>query len=120
MSNWFCKLFHSDYQDRDKFLARLQGLFSEEIVRIWCESKRSPYKDLGRPNVKVPPDKKGYTMDFTLQSKKDGSKYIAEMKCWTEYKNYQYLTLVDAEQLEEIDTRTFDVFFKSSRKSFSL
>lgn len=34
MENWFRQLFKSPASDRDKFLARLFGLFSEEIVRF--------------------------------------------------------------------------------------
>ena len=112
MENWFRALFKSNppAPAQDNYLARLLGLFSEEIVRIWCAAPQSPYRDLGRPRVVVPPSTKGYTLDFTLQSTQHGHNYVAEMKCWPAYQNYRYLTLRDAEQLQACEDSPFDAF----------
>jgi hypothetical protein len=111
LNNWFCTLFKSpsQFRSRDKFLARLFGIFSEEIVRIWCKSKNASYDDIGRPRIFIPPSKKGCTLDFTLKSRNDGKIYIAEMKCWVEYQNYKFLTLQSANQLEELSNAAFEV-----------
>jgi hypothetical protein len=119
MENWFRQLFKSPASDRDKFLARLFGLFSEEIVRVWCKAPWSPYCDLGRPRVTPPRGEKGYTLDFTLQSRKDGSIYVAEMKCWVEYQGYQYLTLRNADQLGVMEGPAFNAFLEAARSPSS-
>jgi hypothetical protein len=48
----FPMLFRSSSSARDKFLSRLFGIFSEEIVRIWCRAPDAPYEDLGRPTIR--------------------------------------------------------------------
>ncbi len=118
MENWFRSFLKSDppAAARDKFLARLLGLFSEDIVRIWCKSQRSPYRDLGRPRIFLSPGARGHTLDFTLQSRHDGSTYVAEMKCWVEYQGYQYLTLCDADQLDALEGPAFDAFLAVARE----
>ncbi len=117
LNNWFCSLFKSSpqFRNRDKFLARLFGIFSEEIVKIWCESKDALYANLGRPRIFIPPSKKGYTWDFTLKSRNNGKIYVAEMKCWVEYQNYKFLTLQSVDQLTEFSSPAFDVFLKAAK-----
>ncbi len=112
MENWFRQLFMSPMSDRDKFLARLFGIFSEDIVRIWCKATWSPYSNLGRPRVVPPSSGKGHTLDFTLQSKRDESIYVAEMKCWVEYQDYRFLTLCNVKQLEELESPAFNAFLE--------
>jgi hypothetical protein len=115
MDNWFRKLFESDASDRDMFLARLFGIFNEEIVRIWCKAPWPQYCDLGRPRVIPPRGEKGYTLDFTLQSRQDGSIFVAEMKCWVGYQGYQYLTLRNTDQLAELEGPAFKAFLEAAR-----
>ena len=115
MENWFRNLFESTVTDRDMFLARLFGIFNEDIVRIWCEASWSPYRDLGRPRVTPPHGEKGYTLDFTLQSRKDSSIYVAEMKCWVGYQDHRYLTLSNVKQLEELEGPAFDAFLDAAK-----
>ena len=38
---------------RGKYLSRVFGIFSEEIVRIWAADPRAPFEDLGRPTLRV-------------------------------------------------------------------
>lgn len=90
-------VFKTDNRARDKFLARLFGIFSEEIVRLWGQNPRAPYREVGRPTIYLP-DGKRYTLDFTFC--KDGRYFIAEMKCELEYDNYRYLRLVSPRQLD--------------------
>ena len=93
MSVTFQNLFQSNNRPRDKFLARLFGIFSEELVRCWARDNQSPYRNLGRPTVKPTGQQRGYTLDFTFESKSDRQVYIAELKCELEYENYRFLTL---------------------------
>lgn len=115
MKNWFRQIFKSPASDRDKFIARLFGIFNEEIVRIWCKAPWSPYCDLGRPRVVTPSGGKGHTLDFTLQSKKDGSIFVAEMKCWVEYQNYRFLTLSNDTKLDELESPAFCAFLDAAK-----
>jgi hypothetical protein len=84
---------------RGKFLSRVFGIFSEEIVRLWASDDRAAYEDLGRPTLRQAGERRGSTLDFTLRSRETGKVYVAEMKCEIEYQNYKYLVLSDVPQL---------------------
>lgn len=45
-------LFRTQSRDRDKLLARLFGIISEDVVRIWTRCEAAPYADLGRPTLR--------------------------------------------------------------------
>jgi hypothetical protein len=117
VGNWLRSLFKSDPPaPRDKFVARLLGIFSEDIVRIWCKSQHAPYRDLGRPRVFPSSDAKGHTLDFALQSRRNGSIHVAEMKCWVEFQGYRHLTLRNPDQLEALEGPAFDAFLAVARR----
>lgn len=84
---------------RGKYLSRIFGIFSEEIVRLWASHPQSPYEDLGRPTVGKRGEK-GSTLDFALRDKHTGKTYVAELKCEIEYENYKYLILSEPWQLD--------------------
>jgi len=111
----FQSLFRSGDPARDKFFSRLFGIFNEEIVRCWAKAPQAPYEDLGRPTIKLVGEKRGYTLDFTLQSKNDGRIYIAEMKCWLEYENYRHLTLESPSQLDFHTNEAFKRFLYAAQ-----
>ena len=106
----FEQIFKSNDSNRDKFLSRIFGIFSEKFVHFWCECPQSPYKDLGRPTIKLPDEKRGYTLDFSFQSKQDGNIFIGELKCELEYENYKYLTLASPSQLDHHNKEAFKRF----------
>jgi hypothetical protein len=81
----FEQIFKTDNPTRDKFLSRLFGLFSEDLVRIWLRTGDSPYENLGKPALALVGTNKRYTLDFTLKSKQTGNAYIGELKSWMEY-----------------------------------
>ncbi len=110
----FEKVFHS-VSERDKFLSRLFGIFNEEIVRIWCRDPHSPYKDLGRPTVRLGEGK--YTLDFTLQSRQSGDIFVGELKCELEFQNYKYLTLNSPSQFAHHDKEAFRIFLDFASNS---
>lgn len=110
----FEQIFRSGEPRRDKFLARLFGIFNEELVRVWARCPQAPYEDLGRPTVREKPGDQGYTLDFMLCRKDDGQCFIAEMKCELEYKNYRYLRLNDAGQLAHHKGRAFRLLLQEA------
>lgn len=61
----FKRVFRSNSAHRDNFLARLFGIFSEEVVRAWCACPQAPYSNLGRPTLREPGEARGHTLDFT-------------------------------------------------------
>jgi len=109
------KVFHTSLIERDKFLSRIFGIFSEKIVEIWCsdERPRRVYKNLGRPTIKeLDKNEKGYTLDFTLKNIATGKTYATEMKCLLEYGGHQYLRLKSTEQLDRLfkNKKAFKMF----------
>jgi hypothetical protein len=111
----FCAPKDSKSDTRGKFLSRLFGIFSEDIVRIWSRSQESPYEDLGRPTIKSVSEEKGYTLDFTFRHKEYKTIYIVEMKCEIEYEGYKYLTLETPKQLHHHKNKAFQLFLDSAR-----
>lgn len=103
-------IFKSSNSSRDKFLSRLFGIFSEDIVRIWCNDNRAPYEDLGRPTIRNHKESRGRTLDFTFQSRNDGRIFVGELKCELEFDNYRYLTLTSPSQLDHHKGETFTKF----------
>lgn len=96
---------------RGKFLSRVFGIFSEEIVRVWTKDPNSPYTDLGRPTLRRKDhNSKGYTLDFTLRDNLTQKTFVAEMKCEIEYQNYKYLILTEIKQLEHHKKDAFAAF----------
>lgn len=106
----FQEIFCSKAVARDKFLSRIFGIFSEEIVRIWCKNPKSPYENLGRPVLKNRPDERGWTLDYGLKSREDGRIFVAEQKCELQFQNYQYLKLKSLRQLDHHTGEAFTRF----------
>ncbi len=106
------QLFDKSVTKRDKFLARLLGLFSEEIVHIWTRDENCRFEDLGRLTVTNLDTSKRYTLDFTLslKSQQPKTRFVTEMKCWTEYDGYKFLNLATEKQLEKLNSPAFEVF----------
>jgi hypothetical protein len=94
----FEDLFRSHDAARDSYLARLFGMISEEVLRIWAADERAAYRNLGRPTLY---DGIAFaTLDFTLESRADGRRYIAEQKAELAFERYRYLRLTSAAQVE--------------------
>ncbi len=101
--------FHTDESDQDKFLSRLFGIFSEDIVRLWCRNPNSRYNDLGRPTIYSSNERRGKTLDFTFKDKSEDI-YIGELKCELEYQNYKFIELDSIEQLDHHTGEAFQRF----------
>ncbi len=112
----FQDIFCSKNVARDKFLSRIFGIFSEEIVRTWCKNPKSPYENLGRPVLKDSPDERGWTLDYGLKSRKDGRVFVTEQKCELEFQNYQYLRLKSLHQLDHHTGEAFTRFRDFAKK----
>jgi len=106
----FDRIFKSTNPKQDKFLSRLFGIFSEDIVRTWCQDRRAPYQNLGRPTVRLRAERRGRTLDFTFQSRQDGRVFVGELKCELEFENYRYLTLTSSSQLDHHKGEAFAKF----------
>lgn len=116
----FDQVFKTDIPRRDKFLSRLFGLFSEEVVQVWCDHPGSPYLNRGRPTLYEPGDpKERSTLDFLLESG-DGRIYVAELKCELEFDNYRYLRLEHPGQLAHHTGRAFRRFLQFAKNPRSL
>ena len=102
---------------RAKFLSRVFGIFSENIVRLWSASAGAPYEDLGRPTIRFDGEATRSTLDFTLRHKESNKTYVAEMKCEIEYRNFRYLVLTSPKQLEHHTKKpAFQSFLRAARE----
>ena len=103
--------------DRAKFLSRVFGIFSENIVRLWSASTGAPYEDLGRPTVRFDGEATRSTLDFTLRNKKSNKIYVAEMKCEIEYEGFKYFILTCPKQLDHHTKKpAFRSFLRAARE----
>ncbi len=95
-------VFRTGEAGRGAYLSRLFAFFSEEVVRHWAADGRAPYRDLGRPTVW---DEAGkyHTLDFTLERRSDGARFIGELKCEIQFENYKYMTLAGPDQVVHHD-----------------
>jgi hypothetical protein len=103
------------YRDRAKFLSRVFGIFSEQIVWLWAAHERAPYQNLGRPTIRIGERSRGFTLDFALRDRSSGNIYVSEMKCEIEYQNFRYFVLDHAAQLEHHKKPAFDAFLRAAR-----
>lgn len=102
---------------RAKFLSRVFGIFSEEIVRIWANHEEAPYAELvpgGRPTLKAPGEGRGHTLDFALRHKATDQVFVVEMKCEIEYQDFQYFVLDSPTQLEHHTKDAFRAFLAAA------
>ena len=97
---------------RAKFLSRIFGIFSEEIVSLWAHDDRAPFERLSRPTIKTPKENRGHTLDFTLRDRINGKVFVAEMKCEIECQGYRYFILERVEQLAHHKKPAFDALLK--------
>jgi hypothetical protein len=108
----FERFFRSSEPARDKFLSRLFGLFSEQVVRVWCACPEASYEDLGRPTLCTPGLTRGHTLDFTLRHRNSEATYVSELKCELEYESYRYLRLTRADQIRHHSSEAFLKFLR--------
>lgn len=76
----FKNLFTNSSETRNNFLARVFGVFSEEIVKFWLANENCPYLSCGRPTIFDSNNKKVALLDFTIRSKNDNKLFIVEQK----------------------------------------
>lgn len=60
----FERTFRSGSIQRDNFLARLFGIFSEYLVSAWCDCPQAPCLNIGRPALRKPGQSRFHTLDF--------------------------------------------------------
>jgi hypothetical protein len=107
-------IFRTGNAAQDNFRSRLFGMFSEDVVRYWAASERSPYACIGRPTIW---DGSLFaTIDFTLQTP-DGRTYVAEQKAEMAWMNYAYLRLERTAQIDRHRGKpAFDWFLDAARE----
>ncbi len=117
MAVYFEDIFRSGVPARDKYLARLFALFSEQIVRLWCARDDTPYDDLGRPTLyPTAAAKPWHTLDFTLRRRASDRIYVGELKCELEFDNFKYLRLTESWQLHNhLKKPAFQAFVAAAR-----
>lgn len=102
---------------RAKFLSRVFGIFSEEIVRIWAGDARAPYEEVepgGRPTLKAAGATRGHTLDFLLRDRSTNQVFVVEMKCEIEYQDFKYFVLEDPKQLAHHTKDAFRAFLAAA------
>lgn len=112
----FDRVFRTHRRERDNFLSRLFGIFSERIIACWASDPRAPYESLGRPTLREPGQRKGHTLDFTLRSRATGQAFIAEMKCEIAYEGFKYFELSSPVQLTHHTKPAFEAFLRACRE----
>jgi hypothetical protein len=104
---------------RLNFLARLFGLFNEEVVRCWCGHDQSRFSYEGRPTVKRIGKRRGHTLDFLLRMRDSAQPkfFVAEMKCWLATQNGKHLRLTDMSFVERYskESAAFSEFLNFAR-----
>lgn len=118
MSQRLRNIFNSKRQadrERAKFLSRVFGIFSEQIVSAWTRDERSPYENLGRPTIKTGEGGRSCTLDFTLRERASGKVYVSEMKCEIEFQNFKFFVLEHASQLDHHKKPAFEAFLRAAR-----
>ncbi|CAN7584995.1 hypothetical protein [Pararhizobium sp. LjRoot238] len=101
-------------RERAKFLSRVLGIFSEQIVSVWTGDERSPYENLGRPTIKIDDGGRGYTLDFALRQRASGKIYVSEMKCEIEFQNFKFFVLEHVSQLDHHKKPAFEAFLRAA------
>lgn len=104
---------------RAKFLSRVFGIFSEQIVSLWADNARSPYENLGRPTLKIDETDRGHTLDFTFRERASGRVYVSEMKCEIEYQNFKFFVLEHVSHLDHHKKPAFEAFLRAAHPTDS-
>ncbi len=101
-------MFQDGPPEKGRFLSRVFGIFSEEIVRIWAQDPRSPYQVLDKRPTLYDAGKR-YSLDFLFLQ--NGRAYVAEMKCEIRYQNYRFWRLTESGQLDHHkNKKAFELF----------
>jgi len=109
-------LFRRPERGRGAYLSRLFAFFSEEVVRHWSACEQAPYRDGGRPVVWDEDRSRYHVLDFTLERRSDGARFVAEMKCEIEFEGYRYLTLTGINEIEHhVHGAAFQKFLRLAR-----
>ena len=97
---------------RVNFLARLFGLFNEQVVANWCNCEQAEFSNLGRPTIRVVGGTSRAILDFLLEARhgtERGKVFVAEMKCWLAAEQGRHLRLTSMDFVES---------FRNENKSF--
>jgi len=86
----FMEFFEKNIEENKiSFLARVFGIFSEEIPKIWFELKG--FQVLGRPTISIENENKTEKATLDFCQEKGGKYYIVEQKCFLAYDDCKLL-----------------------------
>lgn len=96
--------YSKENKEEVNFLSRIFGVFSEEIVKIWCANDliNEGYKYIGKPHIKIKDKKRPLELDHLLYSEIKNEYYLVEQKSFHGYKNGKLASMEDT-----------DIFLKS-------
>jgi hypothetical protein len=80
-------LFANLDKEGSSFIAKMLGIFSENLIDFWTANENCKYKNLGRPDIFDKSGNKLAQLDFTLQNKITGKCFIVEQKNLVAYNN---------------------------------
>jgi hypothetical protein len=122
----FESIFKTGDERRDNFLARIFGIFAEQVVIHWCQCSHSDFDYEGRPTIRKNGASSWQTLDFVLKGKWEphkGKLFVAEMKCELAFEKYKYLRLEDPTALQHhCNKEAFNQFLEvcKSPSSFTM
>lgn len=100
---------------RGKFLSRVFGIFSENIVEAWSADERAQYRNLGRPTLAGLSPVRSPTLDFLFECRRTGRRFVVEQKCEIEFNGYRYFSLTGPDQLRHHVKPAFAAFLAAAR-----
>ena len=115
-STAFQTLFQQDDSPaaRGKFLSRVFGIFSENIVQAWSDDERAPYRNIGRPTLTPASAIRSPTLDFLFECRRTGKRFVVEQKCEIEFRSFRYFTLTSPDQLNHHIKPAFAAFLAAA------
>ena len=105
-------LFENSHTDRSNFIARMLGIFSENLIDFWTANEKCEYENIGRPDIFNSNGKKVAQLDFTFKNKKTNICYIVEQKNLVAYNNGRLRNM----SIEEPFPKSFESWSKSKSK----
>lgn len=92
-------IWNKTEKEQNNFLARIIGIFGEQITSYWLNDENCNYKNLGRPTLhwQIDGKKKWTTLDFLIKHKKNNKIFLVEQKNFFAYQNGKFKTINNGE-----------------------
>lgn len=104
-------LYSKENKLKVNFLSRIYGVFSEEIVKIWCDNENNKeFEYIGKPHINIG-NRKPLELDHLLKSK--NTYFIVEQKNFHGYKNGKLASMEDTDSF----FKNFETWSKEKSKN---